>query len=125
MTRRLFAMCVFGLLVGCGSDGREVLTVSGSVTFRGEPVKEGTVSFFDPKTGKAGVAELDSSGRFEAELETGSYQVTVEPPEISSGDGDGEEKKMPNIPEAYRSSTTTTLKLKVDDDVDGINFNMK
>lgn len=54
--------------VGC-SGGEKTATVTGKVTFEGEPVKEGRITFKVGPTGKG----------FSAEIKDGTYTAQVEP----------------------------------------------
>jgi hypothetical protein len=66
------AACTCGLLVGCSKQtGPPRYSVSGTVTFRGEPVPLGTIAF-EPDTsrgnrGPAGYADI-VAGRFQTHL---------------------------------------------------------
>jgi len=67
-------------------------TVSGAVTFRGEPVGEGQVSFRSKETGKGNLAQLDLIGGFSLRdaLEVGTYTVFVTPSAPPAPDMDQE-----------------------------------
>jgi hypothetical protein len=112
--------CCF-VLSGCGSHemrGR----VAGTVTFQGKAVPEGLVVFSsDEKGGVRMTAAISSVGGYEvlaakgAGIPTGNYKVAVcPPPMVPSGVFDpGKVKAYPNIPEKYRSHSTSGLMLTV------------
>ena len=106
-------------LTGCGggSDGR--VTAGGTVTLDGQPLPDGTVTFFDNNGGSAG-GGIISNGQFtlsEASSSTGiqpgSYKVAVqsweqEPGAVNdAGEIVGEGKSR--IPEKYNSTDTSGL----------------
>ncbi len=71
-------------LLGCGESGPAMGTVSGRVTFEGEPVPVGTVRFW-PQSGRPATGDLDEQGRFElTTFESGdgalvgSHTVTID-----------------------------------------------
>jgi hypothetical protein len=66
-------------LVGCGEP---IGKVSGRVTFKGEPVTKGSISFNLKGKGVAQDAKLDSSGAYTmaTPLPTGTYHVYYVPP---------------------------------------------
>ncbi len=98
-------------LSGCGSS-RPIGTISGRVTYNGQPVEEGLVSFYDPDTGAGSQAELQSGGVFrirnaEGGLPPGEYRVTIMPPTVKQPDTEVTEggyvvKEVPNITDKYR-----------------------
>lgn len=105
---------------GCGSDtsGPTTATISGKVTFHGEAVGEGSISFEAPASGHGGEAILESDGSYKIELPVGGYNVTIRPPMVeipSDGTTDPsmEYKVVANIPEEYRSADTSDLKADV------------
>lgn len=76
MNRRTFSMVFYSAflayLVGCGSDGGSAVTLApagGTVTFRGAPLPDATVTFV-PESGPIATGITDLSGKFT--LSTGS-----------------------------------------------------
>jgi hypothetical protein len=66
------------LAAGCGS--KPVGSVSGTVTYKGAPVKSGSVNFVSA-TGAADQAKLSESGAYTIpSLEAGEYKVYILPP---------------------------------------------
>ena len=125
-------------IVGAGLAGcaqREPLgQVEGRVTFKQQPVAEGTVSFSSEK-GAGGEARLDADGRYavktlERGLPLGEYIVTITPAVyLDKSDPHTppvmEEKKAPNIPEKYRRTGSTPLRFSVKEGKNEANFDMK
>jgi hypothetical protein len=120
----LAALMLIGL-VGCGASGeppRE--TISGTVTFDGEPLQEGTIQFMPetPSTQATSAWGRVSGGKFEVLRDqgpsSGRYSVTI----ISGGDGAAGQPAgaMPGegtpvkekIPEKYNARTTLTAEVK-------------
>lgn len=108
------------LTSGCGSgtDGKKMGgAVSGTVTFGGQPVSEGSVQLYAPKTGDVAVAPLDASGKFSlaSPIPLGSYNVTVLPPKEPAPQVGVPyvPKQYMNIPMKYRADATSTLKAEI------------
>ena len=81
--RRLFALSVTALaLTGCGQSGPPQGTITGHVTYQGQPLTAGEVNLFQKETGTATTAPLDSAGDFEVDsrMPAGTYNVTFIPP---------------------------------------------
>jgi hypothetical protein len=107
--------------------------VEGKVTFKGQPVAEGTVNFSNDK-GAGAEAKLGTDGRYavktpEGGLPLGEYVVTITPAMyLDKSDPKTppvmEEKKAPNIPEKYRRTGGTPLRYTVKDGKQEANFDM-
>jgi len=104
------------LLVGC-SQAPPMGQVSGKVTFQGQPVTEGSITFLNLKEGGTAGADLSADGTYTVAggAVPGDYTVVINPPtEIVDTDPGKSppapmEKNMPNIPPKYRMQGTTTL----------------
>ncbi len=103
---------------GCGSAEKPI-AVSGKVTFKGEPVTEGSVQFIEDRTGRGAEVDLGPDGTYQARLFAGEYKVVVTPPYIvdeSSGMPNPYYKKVKNIPKKYHSTETSGLTATVSPD---------
>src|SRR5262245_48247476 len=105
------SLSLWGLAgLGCSSGARPI-AIQGKVTFRGEPVTEGTVQLNDEKSGRGAEAELGPDGSYQTTLPAGEYKVIILPPllllESKSGPPDPQFKKVKNIPDKYRSTATS------------------
>ena len=117
----LIASCLSSfLIVGCFPSGPEVGEVSGKVSFKGQPVKEGTVTFLNPSEGGAGESPIGANGSYTIpELVVGDYIVIVTPLMEMKDTDPGKsppapvEKSAPNIPVKYRQQGLTPLKSPV------------
>jgi hypothetical protein len=74
---------------GCSAESPTV-SVHGKVSFRGEPITSGVVTFF-PVAGRPTSAPLDSDAMYRVELPPGEYTVVVNvgaevPPGYKEGD---------------------------------------
>jgi len=114
---------------GCSSDSGPVDrgplgTVSGTVTFGGQPATEGSVDFYENAKGFIAHATIGSDGKFQLSPGTpvGNYKVTVTPPQTEVQEIDPvavetaeppPEKKYPNLPEKYRQTSTSGLTLEI------------
>lgn len=129
----LFAgMAVMMIAGGCGSsDAWPTATVSGAVTFEGQPVTEGQIEFFSPERGVGASAVLDSSGGFTIEqpVDVGSYKVMVKPPSMPApkmGEPPPKMKEYQSIPYRYRDEASTDLTAEVrEDEENKFTFDMK
>jgi hypothetical protein len=107
-------------VVGCGK--KELGAVRGTVTFKGEKVREGMLIFKNQDTGTSFTGQLDAEGNYTMEgagIPVGKYKVTVLPPFSASAGGP---KKYANIPQRYRDQKTTDLELEVV--AKGVEFNI-
>ena len=127
------------VMAGCGATEEPLGVATGRVTYHGEPVTEGSVTFSDKVRGAAYVAPLGADGKFELQVARGfgvppgKYVVTIGPPQaMPSMDpaknfaGPAGNKDYKNIPMKYRDEKTSGLEAVV---VSGANnpfdFDMK
>ncbi len=129
--------CLCGLVVlllglmGCSDGATPVFSVTGRVTFEGEPVTEGVVLFV-AETGFGTSAPLGPDGSFDllshhgAGIPTGTYQVAITPPdEDDDYDSDTPTRDYPNIPERYRDLETSELVFTVTDEQNHFEIDMQ
>lgn len=98
------------LIVGCGQKSTDV-AVTGSVTYKGQPVPRASVAFF-PAQGRAVVTPTDEAGEYSAMLAPGAYKVTVNvgvtlPPGWK--EGDAVPKQAIVLPVEYTMQSRTKL----------------
>jgi hypothetical protein len=105
--------------------------VSGKVTFRGKPVKEGMVTFYNPK-GAPGEAELKADGSFAVpyKMAVGEYVVGVNPLTYMDNSDPKTppspmEKRAPDIPMKYRGQDRSPLRAEVKEGKNHFEFDMK
>jgi hypothetical protein len=128
--RQLVLLLVIGC-AGCGGgESRRVEhSVSGRVTFDGQPVAEGTVGFEDATAGLGASAALNADGTYSTTLPDGNYKVTIQPPLVTTPDspnspGGEEFKPVENIPPKYHAADTTPLTARVTADQRQHDFEM-
>src|SRR5262249_5063699 len=119
---------------GCSKSGPVRGDVSGTVTFKKQPVTEGKISFYSPATGYGGSADLDATGNYviktlEGGLPLGEYVVTVTPLTYMDHSDQkplpaDKENPAPNIPEKYRRPGTSPLKAEVKEGKNEFPFDM-
>lgn len=102
---------------GCGSGGPPTGSVSGKVTFNGQPLTAGIVTFVNEEAGTGASGQLDPSGSYRIEsIRTGEYNVAVHqaPP---PPDETGQRAELPklNIPEKYLTPETSGLTATVNE----------
>ena len=118
-----FAAAALGV-IGCGKKA-DYGSVSGRVTFKGQPVSEGQVVFFEPEIYVYQTARIRPDGTYSVKmsdgpgLATGKYQVAVMPPVVegpgSKSAGPRSPRKYPDIPPRYRTPKTSQLSLTVEE----------
>ncbi|MGE3804794.1 MAG: hypothetical protein AB7K24_09000 [Gemmataceae bacterium] len=128
MTERAICLAFLCLVVaGCGKSEEEPKgEVKGTVTFAGEPVTEGYVSFFNQQRGIEFEVPIEEEGTFVVRSREGKtipanleYVVTVRPLRVvGNPPGDKSapfemDKEAPNIPEKYRQSSSSPLKVTI------------
>ena len=108
------ATAAFIILVaaGCGSDAPPTAPVTGTVTYKGAPLKEATISFM-PKDGRPGYGKIvDGSIKDVMTLEPGDgapvgpSQVTIQ---AAQGGGDMYAEQKSLIPDRYGSPEKSGL----------------
>lgn len=113
------------------SSGPTKGEVHGKVTFKGQPVKEGTVTFLNPKEGGAAEGQIkDGNYSLVGGALLGDYVVEIKPLMHIVDTDPGKtppapvEKPAPDIPAKYRMQGTTSLKATVKGGANEINFDM-
>ena len=119
-------------MAGCGSgDGKPSGSVSGRITFQGQPVTSGVVNLMSQKLGAGASAPLGDDGKYRLadSLELGDYKVMVTPPPPPPPrPEDGPPKPPPaaaNIPKKYRTEATTDLSATVKSGSNTFDFDLK
>jgi hypothetical protein len=117
-----FAALALGV-IGCSGRNVDYGSIHGRVTFKGQPVTEGQVVFFEPEIHVYHTARIQPDGTYTAKmsdgpgLAVGTYQVAVMPPVVepsgSKAPGPHTPGKYPDIPPRYRSPKTSQLTLEV------------
>jgi hypothetical protein len=127
----LIVVLLFVVSAGC-SQGPATGKVKGKVTFKGQPVKEGTVTFLNLKEGGAAEATIGADGAYAVQngVAVGDYVVEVKPLMHIVDTDPGKsppapmEKPAPDIPKKYRMQGTTTLRASVKAGPNECNFDM-
>lgn len=66
------------LAVGCGSNGPDRFPLSGSVTFQGAPVAQGSIRFVPDDKAQQQEGAVIKDGKYTAMLTAGKKQVVIE-----------------------------------------------
>jgi hypothetical protein len=119
------------VILAC-SSGPPAGKVRGKVTFKGQPVKEGTVTLLNPTEGGAYEASINSDGTYAipGDVATGEYVVEIKPLMEMRDTDPGKsppapvEKNAPDIPKKYRMQGSTPLKATVKTGDNDIPFEM-
>lgn len=125
-------MLVLGTLLATAGCGASKGTVSGSVSYKGENLKGGKVTFVNEKKETVGYSEIDENGKYSiAKVPAGEYTVCVEtesfkpspqmemmiksrPKEAQQGnDLASRAKRYKAIPAEYGDPEKSKLKVKV------------
>jgi hypothetical protein len=126
-----FATAALTAFLGC-SSGPATGDVEGKVTFKGQPVTEGTVTLLNATQGGAAEGQLGPDGRFSIpKVVVGEYVVVVNPPTQMADTDPGKsppapvEKPVKNIPMKYRQQGTTDLKAAVKEGKNEVNLDLR
>lgn len=130
--KMLLLGCLLGL-VGCGGgagDGPPRYRVHGKVTYKGQPVAKGTITFgaMDAKTGTPDAASINNgSYTVERGLAAGDYVVVVEEVSPSLREADKAKSALPKstIPTKYAVAKTSDLKFTVKTSSNTADFDLK
>lgn len=130
--RSIRIFLVLFLLGGCTSgDGPARYQVSGSVTYQGQPVEKGEITFADPLAGQVNSSPLGPGGSYSMELPAGDFKVSVAPPLVEGkAMADSPPDMVPdpsvkNIPRKYWVQETSGLSAQVAKDKLEFNFELK
>jgi len=120
------------LCAGCGSgDKLAHYRVSGKVTYQGQAVEQGEITFEDPVAGQVNSSPLGSGGNYSLDLPAGDYRVNIAPPLVETkGTGDSPPDKVPdpavkNIPKRYWTQEKSGLTAQVAKDKRSFDFDLK
>ena len=113
-THLTYAPAILGLLIvfvllGCRSGGPEEGTLTGRITYQGEPLPLDPQPrvFFQNDQGEGGIANLDANGNFTLEnLRYGEYQVFFRPEYPFPPQPNAKEL---DIPKQYMSAETSGI----------------
>ncbi|MBW3542412.1 MAG: hypothetical protein KY476_19275 [Planctomycetes bacterium] len=134
--RRL--MVALGLLLMCGCGGRDpdrpaTAPVTGTVTYNGKPLTEGTVTFVPQAKGNPATGQIGPNGRFTlTTYETndgavvGFHVVTVQVFAEGALPGmEAETSDAPSIPAKYEDPATSDLLVEVKGEPNNIPLELK
>jgi len=133
MTRSVSSIsCFLGALLAvlstrCGKP-LDVVSVEGHVSYKGEPIANGVLTFF-PERGRATPTNTDASGDFSLDLPPGQYTVIVNvgvklPPGWKEGDPIPPQKTV--LPPEYTTRAKSSLRANVGEGLHGpIDFALK
>jgi hypothetical protein len=127
----LVAATAVASAIGCNS-GPPRGEVRGKVTFKGQPVTEGSITFLSPAGKGDGGAEIGRDGSYEIKggLAVGDFIVIINPPIHMVDTSPGktppspEEKPAPNIPPRYRNQGLSPLRASVKAGPNTFDFDM-
>lgn len=104
---------------GCGPSGPPKYPVEGNVSFEGQPISSGYISFV-PQDSKGRTASTNiENGQFSTEARAGDYKVQIQAsqeygPVIPSM---GERARKQYIPRKYNQDTTLSATVQAEDNV--------
>lgn len=117
-------------LLGCGGGGssKPTASVSGTVTFNGQPVKAGLVNFESDPPGNAAQGELkDGKFTLNGAVFLGKYKVSVGPPRLAPPVA-GQTAPLPDtkdIPPKYETAKSSGLTAEVKAGSNTFTFDLK
>jgi hypothetical protein len=117
----------FASLLGCG-DSNGGVTVSGKITYDGNPVTSGLINF-QPQGGRPLGGAIRADGTYSAEIPPGDYAVRIDAPApLPQGfkEGDPVPDLPPLVPEKFANydSSGLTATVKPDARNQTIDFNL-
>ena len=101
-------------LIGCGSNSGDT-TVTGKITYKGNPVRTGVINFLAPGGRPLG-GGIGTDGGYSFELPPGEYQVRIDTtPSMPEGwkEGDPPPKIQRQVPEKFANFSNSGLTLTV------------
>ena len=109
---------LLAVLVGCGGDDKG--SVEGTVTFDGQPVASGTVTFVKTEGGLVREGAVITDGAFQAQVPPGRYKIEVSAQKVvgkrkqKGFDGNMEEIELKDeyIPEWYNTKSELSEDIK-------------
>lgn len=119
------------LALGCGSAGPpRSAKARGTVTHADKPVADAEIYFVAAEKGFSANATLSPEGKYEitSNLPPATYKIFFTSPRITKPPMDGQpppEAKELNVPNKYRSETTSDLKAEVKAGDNTFDFNLK
>lgn len=113
-------MILGGGLAGCGSGAPKIeyADVTGKVTYKGEALKMGQVSF-QPATGARTVGEIQKDGTYSLKGVVGKNAVAIESHEPSAA------PDSPDAPKMKKADPITYIPLKYAGNSSGLSFEVK
>ncbi len=116
--------CAMVLLVGCAPTGPETQAVTGTVTFDGEPVADGAITFRDAAGQSKSYGGPITNGKYAFESSPGSKKVEISAMRDVPGKMDtsnpGVEVPLREqyIPKQYNEESTLTAEVSGSDPID-------
>ena len=112
------AVCWAALVAGCSSEaGPKLHTVSGTVKFDGQPLKEGRITFQMTGPGGRSYTGPITDGAYKVQAEAGSARVEIIasrpiPGKFDKSNGTPEQMGEMYIPKKYNSASTLKADIK-------------
>ncbi len=128
---RLVIVALSLFVLGCGGGEQARYKVAGKVTFQGQPVEQGEITFENPTAGQVNSSPLSAGGSYSLELPPGDFKVSVAPPLIEmkgTADSPPDMVRNPavkNIPKKFWVQETSGLTAKVDKSARTFDFELK
>jgi hypothetical protein len=127
------SVLLLGLAAGCGASGAKRNPISGMVTYKGQPIKQGIINFRSEGEGQYVATGEIIDGKYEiptiSGLPAGQYAVAINYPDPKAPPQ--KEEEMPGASRAVREmlparyNEETTLKKDIKDGPNDINFDLK
>ncbi|NLF73736.1 MAG: hypothetical protein GX575_32275 [Candidatus Anammoximicrobium sp.] len=114
----LFSLVSVVLLIlsGCGGGGPAEYSVTGTVTFDGQPVEKGEIRFLPAEPGGAAYAGAIVNGTFECKVTEGAKRVEISATrEDPTPAPDGLPNYVSYIPAVYNTESTLKAEVKSSD----------
>lgn len=126
----LIALCAVSLVVGCGAEKNDTVTVQGNITVDGKPVEQGSITFLsaDGETPSSGGVIAD--GTYTAEVVPGEKTIMVLGTKVVGQelilegvkDSGTRDKLQTTTHPNYNAAHLTPLKAKIEGPMENLDF---
>lgn len=116
-------LCALGFAtLGCSDKGNKKITVSGTVSYKGQPLTSGMLQFTGENNGYYGAATIMPDGKYTmTDVVPGEVMVSIIQSPSGEGSSSGEKgkpapKRSADLPDKYRIAQTSGLKYPITPD---------
>jgi hypothetical protein len=122
-------VAALAVTAGCSDQGIKKVTVSGTVSHKGQPLTSGILQFVGPE-GSYSAASIQSDGTYIiTDVVPGEVKVGVQQAPQGSGSSSGEQTPAPKaapvtLPDKYRNPETSEVKYSITEATSQLNIDL-